>query len=56
MPNDTEKKVQDPTSGYERDKAYKDTFRATRDPRAAVRAYCGTNKWAIENAKATGNW
>jgi hypothetical protein len=36
--------------------AYKEVYRATRDHRLAVRAYCGNNRWAIENAKGTGNW
>lgn len=35
---------------------YKDTYSRTRDHRSAVRAYCGNNVWAQENAKATGNW
>lgn len=46
----------DPTSGVARNEAYVRVYRETRDHRAAVRAYCGNNKWAIENAKATGNW
>ena len=28
----------------------------TRDPRAAIRAYCSGNRWLTENAKAVGNW
>ena len=40
----------------ERSKAYKETLRATRNPRAAVRAYAAGNRWAEENAKAVGNW
>lgn len=44
------------TSLYERDKAYVNTYSRMKDHRAAVRAYCGDNKWAIENAKGTGNW
>jgi hypothetical protein len=39
-----------------RSKAYKETLKATRNPRAAVRAYCAGNRWAEENAKAVGNW
>lgn len=31
-------------------------FRATRDPRAAIREYCRGNRWLEENAKAVGNW
>lgn len=46
----------DPTSGAARQEAYVTTLRETRDPRAAVRAYCGGNRWAQENAKAVGNW
>ena len=34
----------------------KAVYRATRDPRAAIRAYCAGNKWLTENAKAVGNW
>ena len=34
----------------------KAVFRATRDPRAAIRAYCRGNRWLEENAKAVGNW
>lgn len=41
---------------YEADEAYKNVYLRTRDHKAAVRAYCGGNKWAQENAKATGNW
>lgn len=41
---------------YDADEAYKKVYTRTRDHKAAVRAYCGENKWAIENAKATGNW
>lgn len=44
------------TSLYERDRAYVNTYSRTKDHRASVRAYCGDNKWAIENAKGTGNW
>lgn len=40
----------------ERDEAYKATFRATRDPRQAVKSYCQGNKWLEENARAVGNW
>lgn len=36
--------------------AYKRVYSQTRNHKAAVRAYCGNNKWAIENAKGTGNW
>lgn len=39
-----------------RDKAAKEVYRVTRNPRAAVRRYCAGNKWATENAKAVGNW
>jgi hypothetical protein len=39
-----------------RDADYKRVYSATRDHRAAVRAYCAGNKWLTENAKATGNW
>jgi len=31
-------------------------YKQTRDPRAAIRAYCAGNKWLEENAKAVGNW
>lgn len=31
-------------------------YAATRDHRAAVRAYCAGNVWLTENAKAVGNW
>lgn len=24
--------------------------------KGGIRAYCGNNKWLIENAKAVGNW
>lgn len=40
----------------ERDKAYVETFRRTKDPKAATRAYCAGNQWLTENAKAVGNW
>jgi len=43
------------TSLYERDKAYKKALRVTRDRSMAVKAYCGGNKWANENARAVGN-
>jgi len=36
--------------------AYKTTYAITRDPRAAVRAYCAGNKHLIDNAKGCGNW
>jgi hypothetical protein len=35
---------------------YRAVYRATRDHRAAIRAYCSGNKWLTENAKAVGNW
>lgn len=44
------------TSCREMTQRYKDVYSSTRNHRAAVRAYCGNNKWAIENAKGTGNW
>lgn len=54
---DKEKRIDNSgTSTCERDKRYKETYRATRDHRAAVRSYCAGNKWATENAKAVGNW
>ena len=34
----------------------KAVYKQTKDPKAAIRAYCAGNKWAIENAKAVGNW
>lgn len=34
----------------------KEVFRTTKDPRAAIRAYCRGNRWLEENAKAVGNW
>jgi len=34
----------------------REVYRITRDPRAAIRAYCAGNRWAIANAKAVGNW
>ena len=40
----------------ERLKDYKKVYKATGDPRAAIRAYCTGNKWLEENAKAVGNW
>lgn len=39
-----------------RTKTYKEVYAATRDRRAATRAYCSGNRWLTENAKATGNW
>ena len=39
-----------------RDEFAKKVYSQTRDPRAAVRAYCQGNKWAEENARAVGNW
>jgi hypothetical protein len=39
-----------------RDEFAKAVYSQTRDPRAAVRAYCQGNKWAEENARAVGNW
>ena len=47
---------QKPMSLKDRDDAYKRTYKATKDKRAATRAYCSGNKWATENAKAVGNW
>ena len=44
------------TSACAMNARYKETYRATRDHRAAVRAYCSGNVWATENAKAVGNW
>jgi hypothetical protein len=44
------------TSKHAADQRYKDTYRRTGNHRAAVRDYCGNNKWAQENAKNTGNW
>ena len=40
----------------DRDRDYVRVLRATRNPRAAVRAYCAGNVWATENAKGVGNW
>jgi hypothetical protein len=40
----------------ERDRDYVRTLRTTKNPRAAVRAYCAGNVWATENAKGVGNW
>lgn len=40
----------------ERVKDYKMVYAATRNHKAAIRAYCAGNKWATENAKAVGNW
>jgi len=51
-----ERSKADSTSLYERDRAYKASYARTRDHKASVRAYCGNNKWAIENAKGSGNW
>jgi hypothetical protein len=31
-------------------------LRATRNPRAAIRAYASGNRWLEENARAVGNW
>ena len=50
MKKKTESKPQTPIERY------KKVYRQTRDHKAAVRAYCGNNVWAQENAKATGNW
>lgn len=55
-PQSATSKVGNGTSLYERDRAYVNTYSRTKDHRSAVRAYCGDNKWAIENAKGTGNW
>ena len=35
---------------------YARVYRATRDPKAAVRAYCAGNTWLEANARAVGNW
>ncbi len=35
---------------------HNEVYKKTRDPRAAIRAYCSGNKWLTENAKAVGNW
>ena len=45
----------------QRDKDAKEAFKSTQGnyhtkAKASVRAYCGGNKWAQENAKAVGNW
>lgn len=52
----TEQKKPENRGIMERNEDYKRTLQRTRDPRAAVRAYCAGNKWATENAKAVGNW
>jgi len=44
------------TGLQKRDQVYKEVYAVTKDHKAAVRAYCGSNKWMIENAKGTGNW
>ena len=46
----------EPDNLVNRSRAYTETLKATRDPRAAVRAYCAGNRWLTENAKAVGNW
>ena len=56
MKDDEEKEEAEETSKHAADERYKDTYRRTKDHKAAVRSYCGNNKWAIENAKNTGNW
>jgi len=38
-----------------RTERYVETFRATRDPRAAIRSYCAGNKHLEDNARGCGN-
>ena len=56
MSNAKKTTTKETTSLKDRDDAYKKTYRATGNRRAATRAYCSGNKWATENAKAVGNW
>ena len=51
-----QKSNQDKRGVAKRSQDYKETYKATRSHKAAVRAYCAGNKWATENAKAVGNW
>ena len=53
---DEKQKKSEDTSKKAADDRYKEVYTRTKDHRAAVRAYCGNNKWAQENAKNTGNW
>jgi len=51
-----EKKLIQGTGLQSRLAAHNEVYKATRNPRLAIRAYCQGNKWLTENAKAVGNW
>lgn len=54
--NEAADKPAEQRSLQERDRDYVETLHRTKNPRAAVRAYCAGNVWATENAKGVGNW